>query len=268
MKKVIALVTDFGIKSAYSGIMKGVIWSVNPHANIADLSHGIDPGDISEAYYIIRESVDYYPPGTVFTVVVDPGVGSDRRIIALEFQDRTILVPDNGLAWAFNSRLRMKPKAVYSIINDSYFLKDFSNTFHGRDVFAPVAAWLSAGSDIKKMGEEVDPGSLSEMILNEAFTNEEGNIEGTVVRIDAFGNLITNIHASQITGSHCLCLIKIMDSGKEISGISGFYGQVGLLDPLAIIGSSGYLEISVNRGRAEQILSVSKGSGIMLINKN
>lgn len=264
MRKTIALVTDFGSESAYPGIMKGVIWSLNPHVNIADLTHGIAPWDLTEAFYILEESFDYFPVGTIFCAVVDPGVGSDRRIIALKYKCKTIIVPDNGLARALSSGLGETPEEIYSIKDDSFFLKKVSATFHGRDIFAPAAAWLSMGADIKNLGERIDPESLIPMSLDEAMILPDGSVSGKVVRIDRFGNLVTNIREGMLEEIKDDCLVRISDHGKEINGISEYYSQGSGQEPLAIIGSSGYLEICVNRDNAARVLSVSRGEEVIV----
>lgn len=264
MKRTIALVTDFGLKSAYSGIMKGVIWSINPEANIADLSHGIDPGDISEACYILMESIEYFPVGTIFAGVVDPGVGSSRRIIAIDYFGKIILVPDNGLAGAIFHLIGSSDTRLYSITNKEYYLEKVSNTFHGRDIFAPVAAWISSGAELKNMGEKIDPISLEYFDLPEIRLQDDGSLEGEIVRIDGFGNLITNISGDMLQSRNDFRSVKIIDVGIEIYSISDFYAQGRDDEPMVLIGSSGYLEIAVNNSSAENTLSVGKGSRILL----
>lgn len=271
MKRTIALVTDFGHKSAYSGIMKGVIWSINPEANIADLSHGIDIGDISEAAYILMESIDYFPVGTVFVCVVDPGVGSTRRIIAIDCKGKIILVPDNGIASVLFNKICKLDTKIYSITNKEYYLAMVSNTFHGRDIFAPVAAWISSGAELKKIGEEVAPVSLVNFELPEINIRDDGSIEGQVVRIDPFGNLITNIREEYLKNINDFQSLIIVEKEIMISSVVEFYAKAKENELTVLVGSSGYLELAVKDCSAEKILLIGRGSKVILrlgINEN
>jgi len=265
MKRTIALVTDFGLKSAYVGILKGVIWSINPEVNIVDLCHDIDLGDIVEAFYIIGESIEYFPSGTVFVAVVDPGVGSSRRIIAIDHSDKIILAPDNGLAGLIFRLLELNDTMVYSITNEAYFLDKVSNTFHGRDIFAPVAAWITSGVELKQMGCEVDPVSLKHFDLPAIKIQKDDVIEGEIVRIDAFGNLITNISGALLKSRNDFWSVKIEDAGIMIHFVSSFYAQAIDDEPIALVGSSGYLEIAVKNSSAKDKLALGKGSKIQLL---
>lgn len=264
MKRTIALVTDFGLKSAYSGIMKGVIWSINPEANIVDLSHNVDFGDISEAFYILKESIDYFPVGTIFAAVVDPGVGSSRRIIAIDYSGKFILAPDNGLAGVLFHKIGNSDTRLYSITKKEYCLDNVSNTFHGRDIFAPVAAWISSGADLKNMGDVIDSASLKYFDLPEIRLLDDGSIEGEIARIDGFGNLITNITKEMLQSKNDFQSLTVVNAGIEINSISEFYAQGRDHEPMLLIGSSGYLEIAVNNSSAKDRLLVGKGSRVLL----
>lgn len=268
MKRTIALVTDFGLNSAYSGIMKGVIWSINPEANIADLSHGIELGDIAEACYILIESIEFFPAGTVFVGVIDPGVGSSRRIIAIDYSDRIILVPDNGLAAAIFNRIAKSGAKLYTITKNEYYLDKVSNTFHGRDIFAPVAAWISLGVELKNMGEEIEANSLHYFDLPEITILGDGFLEGQIVRIDGFGNLVTNISGNNLKNPSYFRSLLLVDNGIEIHSISDFYALGKEYEPIALVGSSGFLEIAVNNSSAEKRLSMGKGSKVLLCLNN
>jgi len=264
MKRTIALVTDFGLKSAYSGIMKGAIWAINPEVNIADLSHDIGFGNIAEAFYIIVESFDYFPVESVFIGVVDPGVGSMRRVVAIDHSGRVILVPDNGLAGALFHRLGNENTKLYSITKKEYYLAKVSNTFHGRDIFAPVAAWITMGTKLKNMGDEIDPASLNYLDLKRVMIQDDGSLEGEIARIDAFGNLITNISEDDLQSINDFKSVIIVGAGIEIFSISDFYAQGSNFEPIALIGSSGYLEIAVNNSSAMDRFSVGVGSRVQL----
>lgn len=263
MKRTIALLTDFGYKSAYSGIMKGVIWSINPDANIADLSHAVGLGDLTEAFFVLEESFDYFPKGTVFVGVIDPGVGSDRKIIAMECSGRFFLLPDNGLAAMVLRRFGEAETRVYSVSNNDLFQIKVSNTFHGRDIFAPVAGWISMGLGIDKLGDEVSPQTLVDFAISEPKVLD-GRIEGQVVRIDGFGNLITDITSVLLEKYFKSELVSINISDVVIGGISSFYSQGSGSDPVALIGSSGYLEIAVKNNNAALMLCSGKGSKVLV----
>lgn len=258
--------TDFGTNDEYVGIMKGVILSVNPFVSIIDISHHIAPQDLSQAAYLIKSCYRYFPERTVHVVVVDPGVGSDRSIIALKMKNHIFLAPDNGVL-----RPLMDEGGIESIIhvdNSSYFLKSVSRTFHGRDIFAPVAAHISKGVEIKKLGTPIDKNDLVNLSIQKPYISDKGEIIGTIISIDRFGNLITNIDLDSIK------MLDKEDMGKrlevrigenKIIGLSLSYKSVRSQSPLAIIGGRGYLEIAVNCGSAKQYFMAKKGDTIRVI---
>ncbi|MBW1868490.1 MAG: SAM-dependent chlorinase/fluorinase [Deltaproteobacteria bacterium] len=190
---LITLLTDFGLEDPYAGMMKGVILAVNPDARIIDISHHIKAGSITRAAGMIRETYPYFPEGTVHVTVVDPGVGGKRRAIILMAQSHLFVGPDNGIFWPIIN-LHQDIKIIH-ITETKYFLPDVSNTFHGRDIFAPVAAHLSKGADPLEMGPTIsDPVKLP----LPASHQKGGTLYGQVVSVDHFGNLITNIHRKEI----------------------------------------------------------------------
>jgi len=262
---IITLLTDFGTKDAYAGIMKGVILSVNPSAVIVDITHHIDPQDVIQAAYIIKSSYRYFPEGTVHVMVVDPGVGSDRAIVALEMVGHIFLAPDNGIL-----TLLMDEGKISSIVrveNTRYFLESMSQTFHGRDIFAPVGAHLCRGMDIKKLGSPLDRQNLVHLRIRKPYISNNNQLVGTVVSFDRFGNCISNIDVNYIKkfseiDSGRMLEIKI---GKTtITGLSLSYVDTTFRSPLAIIGSFGYLEIALNKGNAKRYLGIEKGDTITL----
>ena len=193
--RIITLLSDFGNQDAYVGIMKGVIAGINPLANIIDISHSIPPQDIFNGAYLLYTSYKYFPKGTIHVAVVDPGVGSQRDIVCVETQDHLFLAPNNGLL-SFVVQ-EEKPKGIFRVTNNRYFLPSPSNTFHGRDVFAPVAAHLSLGIKPHQLGVKIS--KLEQLDIPKPHYKKTGQLEGQIIYIDRFGNLITNITREHIT---------------------------------------------------------------------
>lgn len=241
----ITLTTDFGLADPYVGIMKGVILSINPAARVIDISHLIKAGSVLQAAGIIRESYTFFPKGTVHVAVVDPGVGTERRLILLETEEYFFVGPDNGIFWPI---IVAHPDIkVIHLTETKYFLPDITHTFHGRDIFAPVAAHLSRGVDPQKMGRPMsDPVPLQ--VPRPQQTGEV--LSGQAIRVDHFGNLITNILQKDLErfSGAARPVIKIGD--LVIEGVLKTYADASAGEALAMIGSSGLLEIAVNLGRA------------------
>jgi len=257
---VITLLTDFGNDDAYAGIIKGVILSINPSVTIVDITHNIDPHDLVQAAYVLDASWRFFPAGTVHVVVVDPGVGTCRAIIAVEAAGHIFIAPDNGvLSFLLDGG---NVERVVRVENESCFLASVSRTFHGRDIFAPVAARLAGNFDIRKLGPSVGHGQPVRLDLARPFINRIGEMIGTIISIDRFGNLITNIDHRRIE-SFCRpatgMAMEFRVGSKKVVGLAGSYQECEVQAPLAIIGSSGYLELSVNRGSAKQYFSAEKG---------
>jgi S-adenosylmethionine hydrolase len=263
---IITLLTDFGVEDAYVGTIKGVILTVNPSAKIVDITHQIDPQDLIEAAYVIKSSYRYFPKGTVHVIVVDPGVGSDRAIVALEMMGHIFLAPNNGVLTLIMDEGRID--SITQIENSHYFLEPLSKTFHGRDIFAPVGAHISKGVDLKEFGSALDRNDLFRLSIRKPSISDKGELVGTIISVDRFGNCITNIDVNRLekfykTGSEKKPVIKIGE--YKIKGLSKSYDGVGLKHPLAIIGSLGYLEIALNRGRASNHFRAGKGDTIRVI---
>lgn len=242
MTNIITITTDFGMEDYFVGVMKGVILSVNPDVRIVDLDNNIDRHDVFRACVSLRNSYKYFPEGTIHLVVVDPGVGSERRPVAVKADGHFFVGPDNGVfSMIYNDSDYFE---VYEITNKSCMLGDISTTFHGRDIFAPSAAHLSAGLNMVDIGQPVkDPVKLA---LSEPVKTEYG-FRGKVVYRDTFGNMITNIRSDIVEKNDTVSI-----SGLRILGISESYSDVGLGEPVALVGSSGYLEIAVNMGSASK----------------
>ena len=256
----ITLTTDFGLADGFVGTMKGVIYAVNPQAVIIDISHEIGSQDLSAAAFLFAASYRYFPHGTVHVVVVDPGVGSQRRAVAVETEKYYFVAPDNGVL-----TLALKQERIIKSIeltNPEYFLDEVSDTFHGRDIFAPVAAYLSLGIGIETLGDEA--GELKEILFPEPEVSQNG-IKGHIIRIDKFGNLITDIQHNLFRSVISDGQFSIRIGSIKLERISRSYAEVSAGETLAIFDSFGNLEIAVNRGSAEEELKTRKGDAIEIV---
>jgi S-adenosylmethionine hydrolase len=260
---LITLLTDFGLQDEYVGVLKGVILSNNPRAAIVDISHGIDAHDIAAATYALKSSYGFFPEGSVHVAIVDPGVGTERAIIAAQCNRHLFLAPDNGL---LVSILRDgSSTTIYRVENEELFRHPVSRTFHGRDIFAPVAAHLSMGLDLKVLGPSVGMDQVQSLTINgprflraKAFEGRVVGLEGRVVAIDRFGNLITNIHCDDMAKLDSR-VVTIDIGNHSIAGMVENYAQSRSKSPVAIIGSRGCLEIAINSGNAARTLNMAKG---------
>lgn len=266
---IITLMTDFGVDDEYVGVMKGVILSINPAAIIVDITHHIKPQDLIQAAYVIKHSFKFFPEGTVHVVVIDPGVGSERAIIALEVTGHIFLAPDNGVL----TFLMDEPNigSIVRVKDPRYFLESVSRTFHGRDIFAPVAAHLSNGVEIKALGVPTDKIDLKKLFIEQASISDSGELVGAVVFIDGFGNLITNIDEKSLDNFCKFCKKEKLEfriGKKKIIGLSKTYENVLPQSPLAIIGSRGYLEIAVNCGNARRYFMADRWDTVTVASNN
>jgi hypothetical protein len=249
--QIITLTTDFGTQDGYVGVMKGVICSVAPEARIVDITHEIEPGNVAQASFVLESFHTFYPEGTVNLVVVDPGVGSDRRALALESAGRFYIGPDNGV---FEPVLGPASEfRCYELTERKFHLKDISWTFHGRDIFAPSAARLSGGFPLEKLGKPVRDPVRQAVGARAEFKN--GCLYGRVVHVDRFGNLITSITARDLDllGSERSELTVYL-CGVKIKGIAEYYSQVERGRLLALVGSTERLEIAASLASAAVIL--------------
>ncbi len=256
---VISFITDFGTRDNFVGVMKGVILTINPEAALVDITHEITPHCVSEASFLLERSYRFLPPGSVHVVIVDPGVGGSRRPIAVRADKHFFVCPDNGLLThvlagvsEFEARL---------LENKDFLLVKISNSFHGRDMFAPVAAYISKGVPFEKFGPRIaDPVMLP---LDRPFTKQDCLI-GTVVYIDHYGNLVTNIREQELSGflQGSAGLVQILK--HQIPRVTSSYSATPVGEPLAIIGGFGMLEIAVNCGNAQQVLGASLNSEVVV----
>jgi S-adenosylmethionine hydrolase len=252
--KVITLLTDFGLKDPYVGIMKGVILSISPEVTIIDITHDITPQDIEESAFLIEEYHRFFPPGTIHVAVIDPTVGSERRPIIVSKDNNIFIGPDNGL-FTF---ILDDDAETYSIENPDFMLKEISSTFHGRDIFAPAAAHASTGFHPSAFGSSIsDPVRLDNMLP----TTEGHSLKGRIVRFDRFGNAVTNIK---------------IDFLKDFLGNRSFEIHVGAITFKALsksyygskftclIGSSGYLEFGYFKGSFKEKNNITKNSSVLI----
>ena len=251
---IITLLTDFGLADPYVAMMKGVLLSINSRACLVDISHEIRPGAIFPAARIIQEAYRFFPDGTVHLGVVDPGVGSDRRPIAAEANGHFFVGPDNGLFWPV---LQGSPRArIYHLTENRFFRRSVSRTFHGRDVFAPVAAHLSLGAGIEETGIPIeDPKPL----FVPSPYREGKDLCGQVIHADHFGNLITDIDVETLLQFLGKSTPWIQVGSLTVRTLSRAYSDVEEGQPLALINSSDLLEISVNLGKASEYVGVEEG---------
>jgi len=250
----ITLLTDFGHRDVYVGVMKGVINQISPEAAVIDLCHEIPAQDVRTAGYMLAASFQYFKEGSIHVAVVDPGVGSERRAIAARAAGHVFVLPDNGLISFVAAGHRLDQ--VVSLKNDAYFRKPVSRTFHGRDVFAPVAAHLSLGVSLRALGPAIaDP--IIEAVPQPR--RENGKLLGEVIHVDRFGNLVTNISESDVAN---LPEVGVRIGFAEIAGLRQSYAEAGPGELLVIIGSFGNLEISVACGNAAEALGVGVGAAV------
>jgi S-adenosylmethionine hydrolase len=256
---IISLITDFGMQDGYVGAMRGVILGINPGAHIVDISHGVARHDLLHAALILQNTCGYFPPGSVHLVVVDPGVGSGRRPLMAETENFFLVGPDNGvLSPALET---FPPIRVVVIENPRYLLPHISDTFHGRDIFAPAAAHCALGVPVEKFGSETRAYQSMELPQPKVL---QDSLRGQVIAVDGFGNLVTNIsrHLLKEHVGTAPCTIHI---GKTtITEISRSYQEVPQGSPLVIIGSWDLMEIAVNGGDAHSELGAGHGATVVV----
>lgn len=260
---IITLTTDYGVNDHLVGTMKGVILKINPDVTIVDITHNVAAFDLLDGALAIGSAYSYFPPKTVHVVVVDPGVGTERRPLLVSAQNQYFIAPDNGVLSMIFER---EDNVVVRHANvEHYYLSPVSKTFHGRDIFAPVAAWLTKGWQTPAMGDEI--ADYKKFSMPKPKT-ADGGLKGVVLRVDAFGNLITNFRAEHLgenvqengnfrmhLGSHTIT--KLVDTFSR--------GAAG--EPIAYIGSSGFVEIGINKGSAARSLALGRGTPVLLPGK-
>jgi len=258
---VIALMTDFGTSDHYVPAMKGMILQINPNAQIIDISHHIRPHGLYHGAFVLRQTLPYFPPETIFVAVVDPTVGSDRRILAARYSDRIVLVPDNGLISLLHRDAQLQEIRI--VEQRRFFASTLSPTFHGRDIFAPVAAHLSLGVPLEQVGPPAD--HIEILGMAKPNIESDGTIRGEVVLIDHFGNLTTNISGRDLTVGRGRDRDAVVTVGTiQIGPIRTTYSDVDVGQPVALMGSADMLEIAVNSGNAAEQFSVRPGDAVQV----
>jgi S-adenosylmethionine hydrolase len=242
----ISLMTDFGIRDGNVGVMKGVIWGIAPETKIADLSHLVAPQNIRQAALILARTAPYFPEGSVHVVVVDPGVGTQRRPIAGQIGGQLFVGPDNGVVSVFLAQAEAKGwKAAFVHLDQpQYWLKEISNVFHGRDIFSPVGAHLAAGVPLEKVGSPIDDVIRIELPKPE---RRAGGFRGQILHIDHFGNLATNLTRTDLEGVR---KIRLSLRGTDIPGLYRTFGELEPGQLMALFGSTGSLIVSEVNGSA------------------
>lgn len=250
---IITLTTDFGTRDWFVGAMKGAILGIQPRMTVVDLCHEIPSGDIRCGAFSLMAGYPCFPKGTVHVAVVDPGVGGPRQAIAVKTANYFFIGPDNGvLAFALD---REKVQTIRRLENQQFFLNPVSRTFHGRDIFAPVAAHLSKGVRLEALGPALENYAKLDWPQVQARQNR---VEGEIVHVDRFGNLITNLgeeHLRQFADKPC----EVFSGNKQLAPIAPFYGAVAVGRPLAVLGSTGFLEIAINGDSAAKRFRLGVG---------
>lgn len=262
-RPIVTLTTDFGLNDHYVGAVKGVILDINPDAQIVDICHSVQAFDVLDGALSIAQAYSYFPAGTVHVVVVDPGVGTARRPIILSTERHHFVAPDNGvLSLIYGREERVH---VRHVTGEHYFLQPLSNTFHARDIFAPVAAYLSKGVDSEKFGDEIE--DFVRFNAPRPKPVDQTTLRGVVLKVDRYGNLVTNItpeDAPMLFGENP-SPFKIVVGKKEITEIKNVYADGAPGEVFAILGSMGYLEISANRAAAAQLVGSGKGTEVNIL---
>ncbi|HEX8872912.1 MAG TPA: SAM-dependent chlorinase/fluorinase [Candidatus Acidoferrum sp.] len=257
---IITLTTDYGTSDHLVGVLKGVILKINPDVHIVDITHGVTPFDVLDGALAISSAYAYFPPRTIHVVVVDPGVGTERRPLLVSGQNQYFIAPDNGVLSAVYDM--EQNVTVRHLTAEHYFQQPVSKTFHGRDVFAPVAGWLSKNWQPASMGEEVtDYKRFSLPRPKEAG----GLLKGVVLKVDSFGNLITNFRADDLTPESIeKGEVSLQVATHPVTRLVATFAEGNTGEAVAYFGSSGYVEIGMNKGNASRTLGVGRGAAVLL----
>ena len=257
MTGLITLTTDFGLQDPFVGVMKGVILSINPEAKLVDLTHQVEPFDVVDGALALAQSYPYFPPGTIHVVVVDPGVGSERRPILVATPTQHFVGPDNGV---FSLVYGREPSfEVRHVTAERLFHKPVSQTFHGRDIFAPVAAWLSKGLAAETFGGLITDYVQVAVAKPERISSSV--IRGEVLRVDNFGNLITNFSAKHLPQQGAF---RLLVNKSCVTRLVSSYAEGRGNHVIAIVGSAGFIEIAAYQASAAEVLGAGKGTEIIL----
>jgi len=256
---IITLTTDFGASDHLVAAMKGVILNINPAAKIVDINHNVAAYDILDGALSLANAYKYFPSRTIHLIVVDPGVGTERRPILVSGEKQFFVAPDNGILSMVYER---EPCTVRHITAEHYFLNPVSSTFHGRDIFAPTAGWLSKTLATEAFGDVVTDYARFTLPKPKA---DGKSVKGVVLRVDVFGNLMTNLTAEEIPiGVLDGGAVKLSVNGKAVAKFAKTFAEGNPGEPIALLGSAGYVEIAVNRGNAARTLGANRGAEVIL----
>jgi S-adenosyl-L-methionine hydrolase (adenosine-forming) len=258
MAPIITLLSDFGLQDTYVASLKGVILGICPAANLVDVTHLVPPQDVRAGAFLLANIYRDFPPGTVHLAIVDPGVGTDRRGLILKAAPYWFVGPDNGLfSWICT---RETAWAAWSLDNSRYWRRPVSSTFHGRDLFAPVAAHLATGIPPDAFGSPWAP----QLASWSAVQHHAKALRGEILYIDRFGNVITNLDQAAVNEAAPAEYLIVRVAGRSLQGLSTTYGTKPPGNLLALIGSHGFLEIAVNQGSASALLGCRVGEAVLV----
>ncbi len=258
MQRIITLTTDFGTRDPYVGVMKGVILGITPNVTIVDITHHVPPQDVWTGAYVLNSAVPYFPEKSIHVAVVDPGVGTERRALAVRTERAYYVAPDNGVLSPVYENERVLE--IVHLTNPTYWLARVSHTFHGRDVFAPVAAYIARGVPLSALGSPVNVDEVVHLEWPAARVEDDGTVTGIVVHVDHFGNVVTNIPASLLDGDPHTWEFEVR--GHRVRGLKSAYAEVSVGEPLALIGSNNTLEFSIREGNAAAAWGVRVGDRV------
>ncbi|HEY2921859.1 MAG TPA: SAM-dependent chlorinase/fluorinase [Candidatus Binatia bacterium] len=260
-QSIITLLTDFGNQDYFVGAMKGVILSINPTVHVVDISHEIPPQDIEAAAFALLCCYQNFPAGTIHVAVVDPGVGSDRKPTLIECAHQVFVGPDNGLfSWICE---REPTWSAIQLTNERFFRHPVSRTFHGRDIFAPVAAALSKGTSPQEFG-----GPLTDVVRLDSLqvkSVNESTIEGRIIHIDRFGNCVTNLTAADLSSKELASSWRLVLNDREIDSLRQFFAEDQSGEVFCTVGSAGFLELAARNDSAARILDAKRGQSLLLV---
>lgn len=268
-RPIIALLTDFGLKDSFVGVLKGVMLGIAPDAQLIDITHAIAPQNVASGAWTLAIAYRYFPSGTVFACVVDPGVGSTRYAIALHAGDWYFVGPDNGL---FSAIMHEQPvHGVVELANPAYQLPQVSTTFHGRDIFAPASAHIAMGLALSELGPHLDPATLQTLAGNDA-TRSASTVQGRVAHIDTYGNIITNIPSTLVPDLFNSPYVKMTFSMQQVSVTQRRHffseqpaGNEGADAPFLYVASSGYVAVAINGSNAAHTLGIESDAPITFV---
>jgi S-adenosylmethionine hydrolase len=258
---IITLTTDYGTNDHLVGTLKGVILKINPDVTIVDITHNVTAFDLLDGALAIGSAYSYFPPKTIHVVIVDPGVGTERRPLLVSAGNQYFVAPDNGVLSVIYER-EQENLVVRHANAEHYYLQPVSKTFHGRDIFAPVAAWLTKGWQTPSMGDQIT--DFKRFVLPRP-KEADGVVKGVVLRTDAFGNLVTNFRLEDLPESVVSQgKIQLQAGNQAVTRFVETFAQGNNAEPFVYLGSSGFLEIAVNKGNASRTLGLGRGTPVVL----